>query len=100
MENFSPILFLTQSNYLAVVQLAFLGKFILLVLAGFIGLIIGGISAVYLTMLLAWQHERKLPPYEAGSMGGVAWLGVGLVLIFIFSPIMGTIAIYLTTLYL
>ncbi|WP_413171655.1 hypothetical protein [Anabaena azotica] len=98
--NFARILFLPQTSYLALVQVGFIWKLILLVLAGFLGLVTGGISAIYLTLLLAWQHDRNSPPAEAGSMGGVAWLGIGLVLICIISPVMGAIFIYLTTLYL
>jgi hypothetical protein len=81
-------------------QLGFIGKLSLLVIAGLIGLIIGAIFAILLTSLLEKQHDRNSPHAEAGSMGGVAWLGVGLVLIFIFSPVMSAITIYITTLYL
>ncbi|MBD2294175.1 hypothetical protein H6G06_11900 [Anabaena sphaerica FACHB-251] len=100
MKLFASILFLTQKNYLAVVKLALIWKLSLLVIAGFLGLIIGAIFAIFLTGILAWQHDRNSPPPEAGSMGGVAWLGMGLFLICIISPLMVAIAIFLTTLYL
>jgi hypothetical protein len=100
MIKFASILSLPQTTYLAFLQLGLISKLILLVIVGFLGLLIGGIFAVYLTVILEWLSNRNSPPSESGSMGGVAWLGVGLVLIWIISPLMGAIAIYLTALYL
>ncbi|MGM3304944.1 hypothetical protein ACSQ6I_02990 [Anabaena sp. WFMT] len=91
---------LPQISYLGIVQLGFIWKLILSVFAGLIGLIIGGILAILLTLILEWQSNRNSPPSESGSMGGVAWLGIGMFLICIISPLMAAIAIFLTTLYL
>ena len=100
MINFASILFLRQISYLGLLQLGFTWKLILLVVFGLLGLLIGGIFAVYLTVILEWLSNRNSPPSESGSMGGVAWLGIGLVLICIISPLMGAIAICLAALYL
>ena len=100
MINFASILFLRQISYLGLVQLGFTWKLILLVIFGLLGLLIGGIFAVYLTVILEWLSSRNSPPSESGSMGGMAWLGIGLVLVCIISPLVGAIAICLAALYL
>ena len=100
MINFASILFLKQISYLGLVQLGFTWKLILLVIFGLLGLLIGGIFAVYLTVILEWLSSRNSPPSESGSMGGIAWLGIGLVLVCIISPLVGAIAICLAALYL
>jgi hypothetical protein len=99
-DQFCTYLFLRQISYLGLLQLGFTWKLILFVVFGFLGLLIGGLIAVYLTAIIEWLSNRNSPPSESGSMGGVAWLGIGLVLICIISPLMGAIAIYLTALYL
>ena len=100
MINFASILFLRQISYLGLLQLGFTWKLILLVIFGLLGLLIGGIFAVYLTVILEWLSSRNSPPSESGSMGGIAWLGIGLVLVCIISPLVGAIAICLAALYL
>ena len=100
MINFASILFLKQISYLGLLQLGFTWKLILLVIFGLLGLLIGGIFAVYLTVILEWLSSRNSPPSESGSMAGIAWLSIGLVLVCIISPLVGAIAICLAALYL
>ncbi|WP_086689508.1 hypothetical protein [Nostoc sp. T09] len=69
---------------------------LLLPIAWFGGLIIGAIAAMFVTGILEWLSNFNQPPAESGSMGGVAWLGIWLVISLITSPFFAAISTWLT----
>ncbi|QLE47292.1 hypothetical protein FD724_03530 [Nostoc sp. C057] len=84
------LLFLSPSlwiSYQASTKLGCTWMLLLLPIAWFVGVVFGAIAPMFLTGLLEWLSNLNTPPSEAGSMGGVAWLGIWLVVALVLSPV-------------
>lgn len=93
------LLFLGPSlwiGYQAFMRFGWTWMLLLLPIAWLIGLFLGAIAAMLVTGILEWLSNFNQPPAESGSMGGVAWLGIWLVLALITSPLFATISTWLT----
>lgn len=94
-----PLVFLRPFlwiSFQALIKLGFTWTLLFLPLAWFVGVIFGAIAAMFLVGLLEWLSNLNTPPSEAGSMGGVAWLGIWLVAALIISPLCAAISTWLT----
>jgi hypothetical protein len=90
---FAPSLWI---GYQAFMRFGGTWMLLLLPIAWFGGVIIGAIAAMLITGILEWLSNLNQPPAESGSMGGVAWLGIWVVLAFITSPFCAAISTWLT----
>lgn len=92
------LLFLGPSlwiGYQAWAKVGWAWMLLLLPIAWFAGAIFGAIAAMYLVGVLEWLSNLNTPPAGAGSMGGVAWLGILLVAALIISPFCAAIFTWL-----
>ncbi|QIR38929.1 hypothetical protein HCG51_20960 [Tolypothrix sp. PCC 7910] len=69
---------------------------LLLPIAWLVGVFVGVIAALCMTGILEWLSNLNQPPAESGSMGGVAWLGIWLVIALITSPLFAALSTWLT----
>lgn len=90
---FSPFLLISYQTF---IKLGLIWKLLLLPIGWFVGLLIGAISGIFLTRLLEWLSNYNKPPSESGSMGGVAWLGILLIVTLILSLFCTAISTCLT----
>lgn len=97
------VLFLGPSlwiGYQAFMRFGWTWMLFLLPIAWFGGVIIGAIAAMFITVVLEWLSNLNQPPAESGSMGGVAWLGIWLVIAVITSPFFAAMSTWLTAKFL
>jgi hypothetical protein len=73
---------------------------LLLPIAWLVGLFMGAIASMFITGILEWLSNLNQPPAESGSMGGVAWLGIWLVVALITSPFFAAMSTWLTATFL
>ncbi|MDZ8051076.1 MAG: hypothetical protein RMX68_022545 [Aulosira sp. ZfuVER01] len=93
------LLFLGPSvwiGYQAFIRFGGTWMLLLLPIAWVVGLCLGAIASMFITGLLEWLSNFNQPPAESGSMGGVAWLGIWVVIAVITSPFFAAMSTWLT----
>ncbi|MBD2356763.1 hypothetical protein H6G41_19390 [Tolypothrix sp. FACHB-123] len=93
------LLFLGPSlwiGYQAFIRFGWTWMLLLLPIAWLVGLLLGAIAAMFVTGILEWLSNFNQPPAASGSMGGVAWLGIWVVLALITSPFFAAVSTWLT----
>jgi hypothetical protein len=97
------LLFLGPSlwiGYQAFIRFGWTWMLLLLPIAWLVGLFMGAIASMFITGILEWLSNFNQPPAESGSMGGVAWLGIWVVVSLITIPFFAAMSTWLVATFL